>query len=114
MTALVEAAKARVAAGAMLMLPGMPFVYYGEEIGMVGQKPDETIRTPMQWSSAANGGFTTGKPWEPLQPAWKMKDVAAPGSSRPSLLNHYRKLIQLRYAHHALSRSRLGLLGTME
>ena len=114
MTALIDAAKARVAAGAMLMLPGMPFVYYGEEIGMVGQKPDETIRTPMQWSSAANGGFTTGKPWEPLQPDWKMKNVAAQDSSRLSLLNHYRKLIQLRNGHPALNRGRLVLLGTMD
>ena len=43
-----DAARAMVAASAMLMLPGLPFVYYGEEIGMIGTKPDETIRTPMQ------------------------------------------------------------------
>jgi alpha-amylase len=112
MTVLGDEAKARVAASAMLMLPGMPFVYYGEEIGMVGAKPDETIRTPMQWSSAPNGGFTTGKPWEPLQPDWKTKNVAAQDSSRQSLLNHYRKLIQLRNAHPALSSGQLTLLQT--
>ena len=55
MTVLGDMAKARVAASAMLMLPGMPFVYYGEEIGLVGPKPDEQIRTPMQWSAAPNG-----------------------------------------------------------
>ena len=112
MTVLGDAAKARVAASAMLMLPGMPFVYYGEEIGMVGAKPDETIRTPMQWSSAPNGGFTTGKPWEPLQPDWKTENVAAQDSSRQSLLNHYRKLIHLRNTHPALSSGRLTLLQT--
>lgn len=79
---------------------------------MVGAKPDETIRTPMQWSSAPNGGFTTGQPWEPLQPDWKTKNVATQDSSRQSLLNHYRKLIQLRNAHPALSSGRLTLVGT--
>jgi glycosidase len=112
MTVLGDAAKARVAASAMLMLPGTPFVYYGEEIGMVGAKPDETIRTPMQWSGEANGGFTTGKPWESLQPDWKTKNVAAQDSSRESMLTHYRRLIQLRNAHPALSSGPLTLLQT--
>jgi len=112
MTVLGDAAKARVAASAMLMLPGTPFVYYGEEIGMVGPKPDELIRTPMQWNSASNGGFTTGTPWEPLQADWKTKNVAAQDSSRRSLLNHYRRLIQLRNAHPALNSGSLTLLKT--
>jgi glycosidase len=112
MTVLGDAAKARVAASAMLMLPGTPFVYYGEEIGMVGAKPDETIRTPMQWSSAPNGGFTAGTPWEPLQGDWKTKNVAAQDSSRQSLLNHYRKLIQLRNTYPALNSGPLALLQT--
>ncbi|HMI54967.1 MAG TPA: alpha-amylase family glycosyl hydrolase [Gemmatimonadaceae bacterium] len=114
MTVLGDAAKARVAASAMLMLPGMPFVYYGEEIGMIGPKPDEMIRTPMQWSSAPNSGFTTGKPWERLQADWKTKNVAAQDSSRQSLLNHYRKLIQVRNANPALNRGSLTLLQTMD
>ena len=112
MTVLGDVAKARLAASAMLMLPGMPFVYYGEEIGMVGAKPDEMIRTPMQWSSTRNGGFTAGNPWEPLQPDWKTKNVAAQDSSRQSLLNHYRKLIQLRIAHSSLSRGQLTVVQT--
>jgi len=107
-----DAGRARMAASAMLMLPGIPFVYYGEEIGMVGAKPDEMIRTPMQWNSAPNAGFTTGKPWEPLQTDWKTKNVAAQDSSRQSLLNHYRRLIHLRDAHPALSRGLLRLIST--
>lgn len=95
--------KARVAASAMLMLPGMAFVYYGEEIGMIGPKPDEQIRTPMQWSSAAGAGFTTGTPWEAPQPDWVSKNVAAQGGNPSSLLNHYRTLIHLRNQHRALS-----------
>ncbi len=112
MTVLGNLDKARVAASTMLMLPGMPFVYYGEEIGMVGPKPDELIRTPMQWSSAPNGGFTTGTPWEPLQADWKTKNVAAQDLSSRSLLNHYRRLIHLRNAHPALSSGQLTLLQT--
>ena len=51
------------AAALYLTLPGVPFVYYGEEIGMLGRKPDENIRRPMQWSDAPGAGFTSGSPW---------------------------------------------------
>jgi len=70
------------------------------------------IRTPMQWSGEPNAGFTSGTPWEPVQPDWKTKNVAAQDSSRQSLLNHYRKLIQLRNANEAISRGSLTLLTT--
>jgi glycosidase len=109
MTQLGDLAKARVAASAMLMLPGMPFVYYGEEIGMVGAKPDETIRTPMQWSAQAGGGFTAGKPWENPQSDWRTKNVAAQDRDAGSLLNHYRRLIHLRNEHSALSTGQLAV-----
>ncbi|HJP84411.1 MAG TPA: alpha-amylase family glycosyl hydrolase [Gemmatimonadaceae bacterium] len=99
-----DVARARVAASAMLLLPGTPFVYYGEEIGMIGDKPDEQIRTPMQWSAATGGGFSNGKPWEPLQPDWATNNVASQTDDPASLLNHYRRLIHLRHAHVALSR----------
>jgi alpha-amylase len=109
MTVLGDAAKARVAASAMLMLPGMPFVYYGEEIGMIGPKPDERIRTPMQWSSGAGAGFTTGTPWEAPTPDWVSRNVAAQDGDSASLLNHYRRLIHLRNQHPALSGGDLQL-----
>jgi glycosidase len=96
-------ARARVAASAMLMLPGLPFVYYGEEIGMIGPKPDEQIRTPMQWSGAPGAGFTSGSPWEAPQPDWLSKNVATQDGAAASLLNHYRRLIHLRNGHSALS-----------
>jgi glycosidase len=107
-----DAGKARVAASAMIMLPGMPFVYYGEEIGVIGGKPDENIRTPMQWSAGRNGGFTSGTAWESMQPDWMTKNVAAQDRDSGSLLNHYRRLIHLRNAHPALSRGRLTLVPT--
>ncbi len=42
--------KAKVAASLLLTLPGNPFIYYGEEIGMLGDKPDEFIREPFLWN----------------------------------------------------------------
>ena len=52
---------ARLLATVLLTAPGTPFVYYGEEIGLAGAKPDERIRTPMPWTAADPGvGFTTG------------------------------------------------------
>ncbi|HEX9247907.1 MAG TPA: hypothetical protein VF856_00330, partial [Gemmatimonadaceae bacterium] len=56
--------------------------------------------------------FSTGNPWEPAQADWKTKNVAAQDSTPQSLLNHYRKLIQLRNAHRALSSGFLTLLQT--
>jgi glycosidase len=103
MTALSgDRARARVAASAMLMLPGIPFLYYGEEIGMIGPKPDEQIRTPMQWSNEPRVGFTTGTPWEAPQPDWSVTNVQAQDGDAGSLLNHYRGLIHLRGEHPAL------------
>ncbi|MBT3391812.1 MAG: alpha-amylase, partial [Chloroflexi bacterium] len=50
--------KAKTAASLLLTAPGTPFIYYGEEIGMQGKKPDEDIRLPMQWSADQQAGFS--------------------------------------------------------
>jgi glycosidase len=98
-----DVSKAKIAATALLTLPGMPFVYYGEEIGMQGTKPDERIRTPMQWTGDdTTGGFTTGRPWESLQQNYKEVNVAAQDGTRDSLLNLYRRLVHLHTQHPAL------------
>jgi len=99
--------KARLAATILLTLPGVPFVYYGEEIGMTGQKPDEKIRTPMQWSAGENAGFTPGRPWEPVNEDFETVNVAVESADPDSLLNHYRRLIHLRDDHIALRRGEL-------
>jgi glycosidase len=99
--------KARLAATVLLTLPGVPFIYYGEEIGMTGQKPDQWIRTPMQWSPDVNAGFTTGQPWEPVNSDYQTVNVETESRDPSSLLNHYRQLIHLRNDHVALRRGEL-------
>jgi glycosidase len=94
--------RARNAATLLLTGPGTPFIYYGEEIGMTGVKPDEQLRTPMQWSSEAGAGFTTGTPWMFPNADYKTTNVANEAKDPNSLYVHYRKLIQLRMAHPAL------------
>ena len=98
-----DVGKAKLAATALLMLPGLPFLYYGEEIGMLGTKPDEQIRTPMQWAGDDQGGFSSGRPWEAFQPNYKQVNVAAQDGDPASLLNHYRRLVQLHTEHPALA-----------
>jgi glycosidase len=88
--------RARVAAVLLMTMPGTPVVYYGEEIGMTGDKPDPRLRTPMQWNRSHAAGFTRGKPWESLQPDSTRTTVAAQDRDPSSLLNLYRRLIRLR------------------
>ena len=96
--------KAKVAAALLLTAPGTPFLYYGEEIGMTGKKPDEYIRTPMQWDASPNTGFTSGQPWIEINADFASgTNVAAEQADPASLWNLYRQLIALRRAHPALS-----------
>lgn len=93
---------AKMAAGMLLTLPGNPFIYYGEEIGMLGAKPDESIREPMQWYKSDDGtGQTT---WEPLHfnKGQAGGNVEEQTGDPESLLSHYRKLIDMRNSVPAL------------
>jgi glycosidase len=98
-----DPAKAKLAATLLFTLPGVPFVYYGEEIGMTGSKPDELIRTPMQWSPEPHAGFTSGIPWQPVNEGHQALNVELQSSDPDSLLNHYRALISVRQENPALA-----------
>ena len=97
---LLNDEQAKVAATLQFTFGGVPFIYYGEEIGMQGAKPDENIRRPMQWT--AEGGFTTGRPWRGYYEDYQERHVAGQNADPDSLLNHYRALLHLRNRHEAL------------
>ena len=96
-----DVAAAKLAVTILLTLPGVPFIYYGEEIGMTGDKPDERLRTPMQWSGTS-AGFTSGRPWETAQADSLTVNVVAEDHAPNSLLSLYRQLIHQRASNPAL------------
>lgn len=104
----------RLGAAMLLTLPGVPFIYYGEEIAMEGKRTlattDNERRTPMQWDASAGNGFTTGTPWFRINPSAAEYNVAAQTDAPDSLLSLYRDLIQLRDQTPALQSGTLNLL----
>ncbi len=122
---------ARLAAMLLLTLRGTPTLYYGDELGMpdvpiapsqvqdpferrapglgLGRDPQ---RTPMPWSAAEPAaGFTTGRPWLPLWPYWRVRGVQAQGLDPVSMLQLYRRLLSLRRRHASLNAGRWTSLG---
>src|SRR5207245_3297824 len=91
-----DAGKLRNAAAILLTLPGAPFLYYGEEVGLQNgpTSADESKRTPMPWSSS--GGFTTGTPWFPYATGLAVNNVASQTNDPGSLLSYYRNWIAAR------------------
>lgn len=111
MTALKgDEAKARAGASILLTMPGIPFLYYGEEIGMTGDKPDPKIRTPMQWTAGTGAGFTTGKPWQAPNADGGGVNVDAQTANPSSLWNYYARLLQTRERSPALRRGDLKII----
>ena len=133
---------------AMLLhsLPGTPFVYPGEEIGMTnmrfptieqyndpdakntyhqqllaGATPEQALaeaqmvsrdnaRTPMQWDSSPNAGFTSGEPWLGINPNYTRINVENQKNDPHSIYSCYKKLIALRKESSAMSKGDLEIL----
>ncbi len=95
----------RLAAALLLTLPGTPWLYYGEELGLKNGPGggDEAKRLPMQWAAGQGVGFTAGTPWRAPASTAVLDSVAGQTGDPDSLLSHYRALIHLRRAHPALS-----------
>lgn len=111
--------KAKMASFLMFTSAGTPYIYYGEEIGMQGEKPDEDIRLPMQWSDDEFAGFSTVEPWRnpytninTPQFDYTQINVEKQTGDSASLLEHYRTLIQLRKAYSTLQTGDTILLET--
>ena len=94
--------KMKAAAGLYLTLPGVPFIYYGEEVGMVGQGDHLNIRRPMQWDTSPYAGFTTGTGWQGVPLSYLNYNVSTLENDPQSIWNHYRKLVHLRQNSQAL------------
>ena len=113
----------KVAAALLLTLRGTPFLYQGEEIGMrdispkraelrdpVGiryypfNKGRDGCRSPMQWDSSEFAGFSTVKPWLKVHPNHGSRNVENQLQDLNSLLNFYRRLLQIRRESTALRR----------
>jgi oligo-1,6-glucosidase len=67
-------------------------------------------RTPMQWDSSSNAGFTTGTPWLKTNPNYTYMNVSAQEKNPNSCLNYFRKIVALRKANDVLVYGRYTLL----
>jgi alpha-glucosidase len=105
-----------------LTLRGTPIMYYGEEIGMENNDPTrkedvkdpigrtgwpkeigrDGERTPMQWNTSPNAGFSKKTPWLPVPPSYKTHNVATESKDPNSILNLYKKVLALRHSNEAL------------
>jgi alpha-glucosidase len=121
---------ARSAAVLLLTLPGMAFIYYGEELGMRNVHiPDEFVqdpaakgdplrgigrdpeRTPMQWTPGKHAGFTEGsKTWLPVADDYKQINVETESADPSSFLSLYRTLATLRAEHDTLKSGQIEVL----
>ena len=99
-----------------LTMPGVPFIYYGTEIGMRqlhdlpqiegAYKPRAGARTPMQWTSGTNLGFSTAKPEQlylPVDATADAPNVETQEKDPTSLLNRTRRLTHLKHTEPALA-----------
>jgi maltose alpha-D-glucosyltransferase/alpha-amylase len=104
----------------LLSMPGTPVLYYGDEIGMgdnifLGDR--DGVRTPMQWTSDRNGGFSRADPQRlylpPIQdPVYGFEAVNVEAQSREtsSLLSWTRRMLAVRASSHAFGRGRFTML----
>jgi len=102
----------KMAAAIMLTLPGVPFLFYGEEVGMQSGWDHHDVRRPMQWTAGANAGFTSGNPWNDVGDNYQTNNVETLQADDASLWNTYRRLVQARVGSDALRRGTYHKLGS--
>ena len=122
---------AKAAAALLLTVRGTPLMYYGQELGMEDHDdipedrlqdgalaqcnsqecppPRDGARTPMQWDSSPQAGFSFGEniePWLPVHPNYQELNVQNSLEDPDSILNFYRRLLQVRKQSEALRQGR--------
>jgi alpha-glucosidase len=105
-----------------LTLRGTAIMYYGEEIGMQNNDPTrkedvkdpigrtgwpqekgrDGERTPMQWNTAPNAGFSQAAPWLPVPANYETHNVATESKDPNSVLNLYKRVLALRHTNESL------------
>lgn len=99
--------KAKLAAAIYLSLPGTPFLYYGEELGMRGTKPDEYIREPFLWDKKGQDTGQTNWQSPKHNKGRATRPLAEQKQDDASVYTAYKKLISSRSTYHALSSAAL-------
>ena len=110
----IKGEKQKVAFAFLLTMPGAPFIYYGDEIGMRYVEGLTSVeggfgrtgsRSPMQWDDSLNAGFGSSKPellYIPLDESDDRPNARAQMEDETSLRSEVKRLIALRQAHKAL------------
>ncbi|QVK18897.1 alpha-amylase [Mycoplasmatota bacterium] len=101
MTKLNSITLVKLASEMLFTLKGNPFIYYGEEIGMKGDKPDEYIRLPFKWTDKETGYNTH---WISSEINQDIPSANEQIKDSDSIYNHYKTLIEMRNDHKALSK----------
>lgn len=105
-----DVAHYKLAAAIYLLLPGTPFIYYGEEIGLAGAASlsgDARLRTPMSWTpDIQRAGFTTGTPWRALSANVATQNVQMQQADPDSILAFYKLLLGWRNRRPSLAQGR--------
>ena len=108
--------KIKLAADMYILLEGVPFVYYGEEIAMKSGSDDPSKRTPLVWNKPGKDRFESswneGGPYRNSTVYNKKTVPISEQQSNPSsILNHYKRVIRIKTAHPALFKGRLRAEG---
>lgn len=103
--------KAKMAAALLLTLPGNPFIYYGEELGMQGEKPDEFIREPFPWDFEENSQSTWLEP--KYSTAEQIAALTEQEKDKNSLYHHYKELINVRNQQEILAIGELKIIAKL-
>jgi alpha-glucosidase len=108
----------------LLTLRGVPFLYYGEELGLedavvpadrvVDPGGRDGCRAPMPWDATSGHGWPGAEPWLPWPPEPEIRNVAGLRADGSSILNLYRRLTAARRASAALRTGSVTLLASPE